>query len=247
MENLKQEYEELIVRFNEYKRITDDKIYNLKAENKKLGKSLAVFFNIVEISGYVNSFISDDNLMVLINDMIIGVLGSTNSTIYTSDKDKFVVKASNNVDSNGSESYRCLEYMKTGQPCIINIDSDEESNCDIRSILGIPICFGSVNIGYIVAEHTLYNFFNDEHKMFLGAIANQIAVAIENARLYKKIQIAAEIDPLLGVYNRRTFFTIVESKLKAEHNKDYAIVMVDFDNFKGINDTLGHQFGDEVL
>ena len=58
-----------------------------------------------------------------------------------------------------------------------------------------------------------------------------------------------KVDPLIGIYNRKTFFEIIENKIKEEKevSKKYAIIMIDLDDFKTVNDTLGHQFGDTVL
>jgi len=55
----------------------------------------------------------------------------------------------------------------------------------------------------------------------------------------------AVTDPLTGLYNRRTFFRELDCKL--ERGGSFAVAVLDLDNMKQINDTLGHQIGDEVL
>ena len=98
-----------------------------------------------------------------------------------------------------------------------------------------------------MVEHTLYNFLDLEHEKFLRSIANQISIAIENSMLYRELQQTAKMDPLLGIYNRRYFFELVEKRNRGNIDNKYAIVMVDLDNFKKFNDNYGHQFGDEIL
>jgi diguanylate cyclase (GGDEF)-like protein len=59
----------------------------------------------------------------------------------------------------------------------------------------------------------------------------------------------ANIDPLTGALNRRAFFEIAEHELNRSHRYDHAITIayIDLDNFKGINDLLGHTVGDNLL
>lgn len=57
----------------------------------------------------------------------------------------------------------------------------------------------------------------------------------------------AETDPLTGVANRRRFFRQLEALAAQERNDPYAILMMDLDNFKHLNDSEGHLYGDESL
>lgn len=55
----------------------------------------------------------------------------------------------------------------------------------------------------------------------------------------------ASVDPLTGLYNRRSMQDFLDRALKAE--EDFSLIMCDIDNFKRVNDTYGHDFGDVVL
>ncbi len=59
------------------------------------------------------------------------------------------------------------------------------------------------------------------------------------------IKVQAERDPMTGVLNRRSFDQILESMEKDK--KDFALILVDIDNFKSVNDTYGHDVGDVIL
>lgn len=79
--------------------------------------------------------------------------------------------------------------------------------------------------------------------------ANQLATTLENARLLQEVANLAVTDSLTGLYNRRRFDESLEFEcLRAaryEHNLSLAII--DIDDFKLVNDTHGHQTGDQVL
>jgi diguanylate cyclase (GGDEF)-like protein/PAS domain S-box-containing protein len=82
-----------------------------------------------------------------------------------------------------------------------------------------------------------------------SVFATQVAIALENARLYTITQQLAITDDLTGFYNRRGLFELgrreVERALRFNHM--LAAIMLDIDHFKGINDAHGHSVGDEVL
>jgi len=79
--------------------------------------------------------------------------------------------------------------------------------------------------------------------------ANQMAIAIENSRLFGQIQNLAIIDDMTGLYNRRGFFTLAEQQIKLAGRLNHSILLVfiDLDKLKHINDEFGHQQGDLAL
>ena len=82
-----------------------------------------------------------------------------------------------------------------------------------------------------------------------GVLAPLGFILMTNERLLKDLQHQASIDPLTQLLNRRSFFRTVEPAISqsARTNSSIAVIAIDIDHFKKINDQFGHQAGDEVL
>jgi diguanylate cyclase (GGDEF)-like protein len=91
--------------------------------------------------------------------------------------------------------------------------------------------------------------FSREEEELLEYLAGQAIVSIENASLHETVERQAVTDELTGLANARAFRSILEREIERSRRfqSPLALVMVDLDNFKQVNDTHGHQQGDEVL
>ena len=88
------------------------------------------------------------------------------------------------------------------------------------------------------------SFAEDEFEL-VQLFAAQVSIALQNAEVYRAIEVKARTDDLTGLYNHGTFQEWLERHV-AEGNQ-FSIVMVDLDNFRAVNNTLGHQAGDGLL
>jgi diguanylate cyclase (GGDEF)-like protein/PAS domain S-box-containing protein len=118
-----------------------------------------------------------------------------------------------------------------------------------RTVLGIPLILRGEVMGVLSMQAGKPNTYDHDQIRLLETIAQQTSIAMDNAKLFEKMQTMAITDSLTGLYNRRYFYMILENEI--ERAKRYQIslslIMLDIDHFKRVNDQLGHLAGDEVL
>gem|GEM_PF-3983206 len=80
-------------------------------------------------------------------------------------------------------------------------------------------------------------------------LANQLSLGVEKARLYSQVQRISRTDGLTGLHRRHYFFDRMEEEIvrAKKYATNFAVVVIDIDHFKKVNDTHGHQVGDEIL
>lgn len=117
------------------------------------------------------------------------------------------------------------------------------------SIVGMPLKIGEKVFGVMNLSRANTGGFSTSELRLLLMLANQAAVAISNASLHQSISKKAYTDTITGLANRRALDEHLESEIinARRTNSTFAVIMMDLDGFKSVNDSYGHDVGDQVL
>jgi diguanylate cyclase (GGDEF)-like protein len=155
--------------------------------------------------------------------------------------------------------------FRTKRPCIINDYLTDERTKHWHTLAGgggtksgasFPLLKGSEAIGVLLFLSSEKDAFTDELVDLLARLAENISFALENfdrdaekRQADEQIQYLATHDALTGLPNRAMFNELLDLSIKSarRNGSKCAVLFIDLDRFKIINDTLGHAAGDSLL
>lgn len=234
----------------------------LEEANRKLMTSLAELFTLQQITQVISSILDIKELLKSVNDIIIGVMGVSSSTIILYDENRGKLKVHTTNITNRKEliilndNINCkklLGALEDGDPIIENFVDVAEypfaGGRDINSLLCVPLITKAKKFGMVLIEHKYFSAFDHNNLRLLNIIGQQVGIAMENVELYQKMHEMATIDSLTGIYNRLYFQERLREEFESakRENYDLSLAIMDIDHFKRFNDTFGHLFGDKVL
>jgi diguanylate cyclase (GGDEF)-like protein len=120
---------------------------------------------------------------------------------------------------------------------------------DARSMLAVPLVYRGATIGVLEVMSPSPSWFDDDDVDTLRVMAGFIASSIRNATAYEREVHHAQHDALTGLPNRKSMLEHLEHALtrRSQGRCQAALLFVDLDEFKPVNDRLGHAAGDRAL
>jgi diguanylate cyclase (GGDEF)-like protein len=145
-----------------------------------------------------------------------------------------------------TRSYRTLDTLELDLPDDIRLDGGVVAFRP-RSVVAYPLHIRLVPIGVIVFAST--EPIKHENDQLIRQLLPNFAVALNNALGHERLQRVAAIDTLTGLYNRRFGLERLSQEFSrsVRSKEPLGAVLFDIDHFKAVNDTYGHQTGDQVL
>ncbi len=120
---------------------------------------------------------------------------------------------------------------------------------EIGSAVAVPMLHQDACLGALLYGRASEKGFPDDELRILESVARQVATAVENVRLHQTMVRLSQQDALTGVQNRRQLFARLELEREraARFGEPFALLLLDVDRFRELNEAVGHAAGDGVL
>ncbi|MFC5532315.1 sensor domain-containing diguanylate cyclase [Cohnella yongneupensis] len=175
---------------------------------------------------------------------------------YDIQSGQFIVMSSNVPEMIG-EAYAteygfCSVLWSTKEPIILSdyrsatpVSSQLMDITHSRSLLASPLLLNGNVIGAVMITKREANHFSYDNYKLLQVLSAHLGLAMSNATLHAEVRRMVITDNLTGLFARHYLNERIGRKQLRDHSG--SLIVVDIDHFKRVNDTYGHQVGDDIL
>ena len=252
------EREERLVQVERLRRALEETRANLESNVQYLR-------TIAEVTAVIAGTLDPEELYRIIPERVMGKLGLNDFCImlYSRATRRLEAKSVPAVDGGRMPAFTLApgegvagKVFATGEPAWIpDVRSSPDFlhygglRTDVRSFMCVPLVSKGKSIGVLLLNHSEPNAFEPELLPTMRVLASHLAIAIENAEMFGLVKSLAEKDSLTLLYNHGAFHEklAIELERANRYARPMAVIILDLDRFKEINDRCGHTTGDRVL
>lgn len=244
----------------------------IESANRQLGVRLRQLKILHNVSKSVSSLLDPEEVSVRVVEATMFITGAEETSLYLFDEATHRLELTAfrgaadkpaEVPRQAADDSVVRQVLSTGKVAMIQAPRSLKTH-PLQARLAVPLKVGDRTIGVLQAfSEEAMEPFTDNDRYLLSALADHAAIAIENARLYEAarselverkraeetIRRLAYHDALTGLPNRALFNDRLGVALAQARRKQQklAVMLMDLDHFKIVNDELGHTAGDQLL
>jgi diguanylate cyclase (GGDEF)-like protein len=260
-----QDYTVAMEKINEDTNLIRNHAANRNAEISAMGEKINGLLKLKSIADVLSLSLSEEEVTKMTTERTFDVFGDdTRVLLYTVDEDiselslvrtakgasrkTVVMKKGGIFDRWAMKNMKSLLVKDVGKDFRFSIEGAEMAD-DFKSLMIKPLITESKVLGILRVDSERDSAFSQHELRILDIIGELTAVALQNARLYRRTEELAIRDSLTGLFVHRYFMERLEEEVKRglRSNNAFALLMVDIDEFKKFNDEHGHIAGDVVL
>jgi diguanylate cyclase (GGDEF)-like protein/putative nucleotidyltransferase with HDIG domain len=229
----------------------------------KIAAARQEFQMLFELTRDLGSSLSVEEIMALLAARLKGVIPYTGIAIYTKKGSKLVTQYAAGDDAALFSSLQIPLgeglsgwVVNTERPILNGNPSVEPGYLNdparfstLRSAISVPLPGTSGVVGALTLYHSDKDAFTHDQLRILLAVSSKAGQTIDNALRYVQVENTAVTDALTGLPNARSLFLQLDSEvaLARQTGRSLAVLVLDMDGFKHVNDRFGHIVGNRVL
>ncbi|HWN12067.1 MAG TPA: diguanylate cyclase [Pyrinomonadaceae bacterium] len=223
-------------------------VFALHEIAQTIGSSLNLNDTVTLVSNKLRSIVPFDTCIIFIVDEKTGKAVAAH--VAGEDAELFASRRMTVGDGITGWVIANARSMSNASPELDLFGLSEEIAKSYRGALVSPLLREDGAFGAITLYSRSRSSYTTEHVRLLESVCQHASSALNNAMTYEKTKESALVDPLTDLPNSRGFYMMLEQRIAESQrmgNESLAVVSMDVDDFKGINDQYGHTIGDRVL
>ncbi|MFJ8063374.1 diguanylate cyclase domain-containing protein [Psychrobacillus sp. NPDC096426] len=204
-----------------------------------------------ETSHKLNTNISLEEMLVFLRNQLIKSFHPEQICFVFIEEEEYKISTSSNDYFHTNEGQFYIQHVANhfnkvkDSLFIADFNRITKLKSGYRSLIAVPLKEQNTITGFSIVLHKEPYFFSFDAFKLMQSLIQHSSLAISNSALRNKLQEMVNRDHLTNLFARKYLDKYVENSMKIDDRGVF--VLIDIDDFKQVNDTFGHQVGDEIL